>query len=272
MPPWTDDAVCLRHWDWSETSQTAVLLTEQHGIVRVLAKGSRRHRTPYSGGLELLARADAEVISKPSGSLSLLTAWTLREIFPAATASIEGFYASLYLADLVANMLAEADPYPEVFRGVVSALRELQDHLHPALVRAQWTLVVACGFKPRMPAETESGQISRDRSAARMPGAQDERPWFDPTHGVFELGRPGTAHASWRVRRATLATLESLDHHGAHGWDHTRCNPRGILGASRFLAAYCRYLVGKEIPTFRPVYGDLDPMPHSPSSVPRSER
>lgn len=49
MPPVSDDAVCIRHWDWSETSQTVSLFTRGHGLVRALAKGSKRPKSPYSG-------------------------------------------------------------------------------------------------------------------------------------------------------------------------------------------------------------------------------
>ena len=37
-----DNAFCLRRWDFSETSQTASLLTRDHGVLRGLAKGAKR--------------------------------------------------------------------------------------------------------------------------------------------------------------------------------------------------------------------------------------
>jgi len=40
VPSITDDAVVLRVWDFSETSQTVALLTRARGSVRGLAKGS----------------------------------------------------------------------------------------------------------------------------------------------------------------------------------------------------------------------------------------
>ena len=37
-----DIAICVRHWDWSETSQTVSILCREHGLVRAVVKGARR--------------------------------------------------------------------------------------------------------------------------------------------------------------------------------------------------------------------------------------
>ena len=47
-----DTAICLRCWDFSETSQTVSLLTREPGIIRGLAKGSRRDKGCFSGGFD----------------------------------------------------------------------------------------------------------------------------------------------------------------------------------------------------------------------------
>ncbi|HAC09503.1 MAG TPA: DNA repair protein RecO, partial [Phycisphaerales bacterium] len=53
MPTIRDEAVCVRHWDFSETSQTVSLFLRDHGLVRGLAKGARRERGSFSGGFDL---------------------------------------------------------------------------------------------------------------------------------------------------------------------------------------------------------------------------
>ena len=56
MPTITDQAIVIRRWDFSETSQTVSLFTRDHGIVRGLAKGAKREKGDFSGGLDLLTR------------------------------------------------------------------------------------------------------------------------------------------------------------------------------------------------------------------------
>ena len=46
-----DTAICIRRWDFSETSQTVSLLTREHGILRGLAKGAKREKGTFSGEL-----------------------------------------------------------------------------------------------------------------------------------------------------------------------------------------------------------------------------
>ena len=53
VPRLTDNAICIRDLDWSESSQVVVLLTEAHGKVRGLAKGSRRNSPLTLRGLAL---------------------------------------------------------------------------------------------------------------------------------------------------------------------------------------------------------------------------
>ncbi|MCH7602254.1 MAG: recombination protein O N-terminal domain-containing protein, partial [Planctomycetes bacterium] len=54
MPTISDYAICIRRWDFSETSQTVSLFTRESGIIRGLAKGAKREKGNFSGGFDLL--------------------------------------------------------------------------------------------------------------------------------------------------------------------------------------------------------------------------
>ena len=53
-----DQGVCIRQWDFSETSQTVSLFGRSLGVVRGLAKGARRERGAFDGGVDLLSRGE----------------------------------------------------------------------------------------------------------------------------------------------------------------------------------------------------------------------
>ena len=59
--PTTDQAVCIRTSDYSETSQVVVLLTRQGGVVRLLAKGSKRPKSSSGGRVDLFAEGQGVV-------------------------------------------------------------------------------------------------------------------------------------------------------------------------------------------------------------------
>ena len=77
-----DQALCIRHWDWSETSQTVVLFTKTNGILRGLAKGSKRDKGKFSGGFDVLSQGEIGFLLKRDSELATLTEWDVCETFP----------------------------------------------------------------------------------------------------------------------------------------------------------------------------------------------
>src|ERR1051325_8908634 len=66
----TDDAVCLRVTDFSETSQIVGLFTRRHGLVPMIAKGAKRQtkKNSMSGPLDLLTSGEVVFVpAKESG-------------------------------------------------------------------------------------------------------------------------------------------------------------------------------------------------------------
>src|SRR6201986_453393 len=95
-----DRCICLRKFEYSETSQILWLFSRAHGIVRVIAKGA--HRTTkagaskFGGGIDLLDLADAVFIHDAQRELATLTAWGLREGHLGLRRSLRGIYLGLY--------------------------------------------------------------------------------------------------------------------------------------------------------------------------------
>ena len=66
-------ALVLRTVEVFETSLVVTLFTRELGKVSVLAKGARRLKSPFQGGLDLLGVSDIVMLHKASESLDLLT-------------------------------------------------------------------------------------------------------------------------------------------------------------------------------------------------------
>src|SRR3954447_11015522 len=62
----TDDGICLRVTDFSETSQIVGMFTRRHGMVPLIAKGAKRasKKNVMSGPLDLLT--SGEVVFVPA--------------------------------------------------------------------------------------------------------------------------------------------------------------------------------------------------------------
>ncbi len=257
MPTIIDEAVCVRHWDWSETSQTVSLLTREHGMLRGIAKGSKRERGRFSGGIDLLTRGQIVAIVKPGRELSTLTDWDLHQTFRALRDRIEANRAAFYMAELVCRMVSDADPHPRVFDAFTGALGTLGGPMSipRSLAAFQWILLDECGFRPRL-------RLAHHATESEVPVVS-----FDPRAGGVVAGRP---NGSWAVRRSTLAFLEQLDPDADNGTEVEATEPPEGSAASdvadserraaRLLAAVIRDLLGTEPITLRAVFGEL-PVP-----------
>ncbi|MBT8484774.1 MAG: DNA repair protein RecO [Phycisphaerales bacterium] len=242
MPPLTDQALCLRHWDFSETSQTVSLLTREHGVLRGLAKGARRERGRFSGGIEVLTRGQVVAFVKPGRELANLSEWHLEETFRALRERLTANRVGLLMADLLHHMLTDSDPHPALFDAAVSALRRLKTpgNEAPALLQLQWVLLVETGYRPELDRDVETGD--------RLPdGVEPLR--FNPRRGGLVAS---SDPEGWGVRRATVDLLRRV----AAGEGTAEAEPATVTRANRLLAAYCRELLGTELPSFGWAFDD----------------
>ena len=236
MPPVHDEAICIRQWDWSETSQTVSLFCRQLGVLRALAKGARRPKAPYSGGIEVLTRGRAGVIVKPQAEMALLTEWDLLEQFPALRRALPAHYAGLYMAELVHHAVHDHDPHPALYDAMLAGLRSLEDDtsLQVALLNFQWAVLVETGYRPHVTGDVRTGTDLAEAGAYR----------FSPSlGGLLPDGAPeGKQASSWRVRAETVALLRRLPlDAGEVGLQRA-----AVVRAARLLAAYLRYVLGRE--------------------------
>ncbi|MEM7626355.1 MAG: DNA repair protein RecO [Planctomycetota bacterium] len=253
MPRFKDQAICIRDLDWSETSQVVVLLTEQHGKLRGLAKGSRRQSPSsvqrFSGGIELLTAGQVIATTRPSSELAAITEWDLQDDYFPLRRDLRGQRVAMYAADVCSAMLADADPHPGAF-GLLRTLLETlcrpggalgaawDAEVEAALLRFQWGLLGDLGYRPELERDVRSGGTLKSVPAYT----------FDPVAGGLTSER---GIADWRVRRGTVDVLRAV----ASG-DAELGADGAIPGrANRLLCVYVRALLDKQLPTMEVVLG-----------------
>ncbi len=241
-----DDGICVRHWDWSETSQTVSVLTQNNGLIRGLAKGSRREKGAFSGGIELLTRGEIVGLVKPRSELVTLTAWDLQEPYRGLRGQLGSFYAGMYLADLILGLISDQDPHPRVYQQLDASLYALatdecsHNRISLTVATAQWTLLEETGTNPDLDADIRSGG----------PLANDDVVAFIPGHGGFTRD----CGDGWRVRRETLKLIRMLRtgsdmDDGVVTGDGGVCLERSI----RLLGAYIEHMTGRSFATLAPL-------------------
>ncbi len=232
MDPVVDEAVCLRQWDYSETSQTAAMFTRTLGIVRVLGKGTKRNDPRFSGGLEVGTLGEAVVHPKESG-LATLAGWDLLRTFRGARRTLGSHYAVMFALDLPRHLLSEHEPHPEAFDGLVSTLDNLEEHgWRPVIARWLWRLLDLAGYRPDVSLGPDSDG-------------------FSPELGLVRSGERGVG-VSWAIQQGTAEALVGLATGGV-------VSDEDAERAGRLLAWYACEIAGREPPTMQPLYGRYNP-------------
>jgi DNA repair protein RecO (recombination protein O) len=115
MPVYTSEALILRTYKLGEADRIVVFLTRDRGKKRGVAKGARRVRSRYVGGLEPLTRATVAYYEREQRELVRLNyVETLRS--PLAGASADALGHVGYFAELIDEWAPEAHADERLFR------------------------------------------------------------------------------------------------------------------------------------------------------------
>ena len=233
-----EQAICIRHWDFSDTSQTVGMFCRGAGIVRGIAKGARRERGAFSGGMDLLSMGEVAWIDAKGGDLCTLTAWTPTETWPALRSSARANAAAWYMLECIGRMLEPHDPHPALFDDVVEAFHTLSTGaVEAGMLRFLWSLLAETGFSPRITVP------ATDTCA------------FDPGVGCIEQ----TIDGAWTVRSSTLAAIERALRRDPS------LEPAEALRGATLLAACVRHHLqaepGTQAAFFGPIPQGMRPLP-----------
>ncbi len=260
MPTIQDHAICVRQWDWSETSQTVSLMTREHGLIRCIAKGSKREKAAFSGGLEIATMGHMVAIVKPSSDLALLTAWDLVEPMYLMRQSLERYHACMFVIDLIPNLINDHDPHPLVYDALLGSLKALgspntcttHHEIYALLAWYQWQLLEETGTRPELMADVHTGEPLDEE--AQVYGFSPILGGLiaDPKHREIR-GVPSELSDAWRVRRSTVDLLRRL-RDGADPTQIQQIPGAQLVRLGGLLAAYIRAMIGREMPSIHTLY------------------
>lgn len=144
-----EPAICLRTHDYSETSQVVHFLTRAAGVVRLLAKGTKRPKSKSGGAIDLLSEGDLVFSGAGRQALGTLMEFTETVAHLDLRRDARRLNVALYMIELVAEMLPESDPHPEVFDLLHNGLLRLGQEgapLRAVLAYFQWRLLRHAGL------------------------------------------------------------------------------------------------------------------------------
>ncbi len=161
MPPATTPAIVLHTFPYGETSKIARLLTRDHGVQSVMAKGATRPKSKFGARLQVLSQGHAQIYLKANRELQTLAEFDVVKQRQELTADVRRYAAAAALAELVMRCFP-AEPHPEVFDLVESALDHLtaaaEQDVDVVALGVLWAAIAVLGFAPRSDACARDGR------------------------------------------------------------------------------------------------------------------
>ena len=143
MNQYRDDAVVLRTYKLGESDRIAVLLTENHGKVRAVAKGVRKTRSRLGSRLEPMSRVS--VLLHKGRELDVVSQVESVDTASGLRGSLDKMTQGLAMLEAVDQMTVDREPVPHIHRMLTGAL--------DTLARDGSALVVAAFYLKLLAAE-----------------------------------------------------------------------------------------------------------------------
>jgi DNA repair protein RecO (recombination protein O) len=241
----------LRSVDYSETSQVVHFLTRGCGVVRLLAKGSKRPGSASGGAIDLLSEGDLVFITHAGEGLGTLVEFT--ETTSHADLRREGrrLNAALYMIELLCETLAEGDPHPDVFdllRGGLVRLGQADAAVAAVLAYFQWRLLRHVGLLGQLETCVACG-----RRVAGAGGSARDAHFSSLQGGLLCGGCEAAATEKFRVSRAALAGLAALK--AAEAGRRVALPPAQAEAVNRLLGYHVAQQTGRPLKMARHVIG-----------------
>ena len=144
-----DNAIVLRTYKFAEADRIVVLMTEQHGKVRTVAKGVRKATSKLGGRLEPMSHV--AVLLRQGRNLDQISQAEAVETFDPIRTDLDRLTAAVALLEAVDLVSEERQPNDRLYRMLVGALRTLSAGRAALLVPSfHLKLLAADGVGPHL--------------------------------------------------------------------------------------------------------------------------
>ncbi len=149
QPLYRDRAVVLRTYKLGESDRIIVLMTEQHGKVRAVAKGVRKTKSKFGARLEPMSHVNLLLVQ--GRELDIISQADIVETIAPLVGDLDHITHGLALLEAVDQMSLEREPNEQLYRMLVGALRTVAERSGPLVLPSfYWKLLSAEGIRPEL--------------------------------------------------------------------------------------------------------------------------
>ena len=155
-----DTAVVLRTYKLGEADRIVVLLTEEHGKIRAVAKGVRKTGSKFGARLEPMSHV--RLLLSQGRELDIVSQAESVETLAPMLVDLDHLTAGIAVLEAADQMSLDREPAPQLYRMVVGALRTIAERGGPLVVPAfYWKLLAADGLRPELDMCVRCGEATQ---------------------------------------------------------------------------------------------------------------
>ena len=156
-----DTGVVLRTYKLGEADRIVVLLTEENGKVRAVAKGVRKTMSKFGARLEPMSHV--RLLLYRGRELDIVSQAESVEPLAPLLSSLDRASQAMAVLEAVDQLALEREPNPQLYRMLVGVLRTIAERPAPLVVPAfYWKLLAAEGLRPELDACVRCGGAEPD--------------------------------------------------------------------------------------------------------------
>ena len=149
MSLYREKAVVLRSYKFAEADRIIVLLSENSGKIRAVAKGIRKTTSRVGARLEPLSHVDVQLYR--GRDLDTVRQVELIDTHTAMRVNLRQLEQGLSMVEAVDKLTPDREPVPHIYTMLSRALRALNDGSSPIIVGAfYWKLLASEGVAPTL--------------------------------------------------------------------------------------------------------------------------
>ncbi|MBU2597098.1 MAG: DNA repair protein RecO [Planctomycetes bacterium] len=147
-----DRGICIRTTDYSESSQILTFFSRDNGKIGVIAKGSRRPKSSFTGTIEICTIGDMVFSHRDNEKLGTLTEFNPTFLGLDIRKKLLALNCAYFVAEMLNLFTKELDPHPALFDEAALFLQKLQenppDKILPFLILFEFALLEQTGSQP----------------------------------------------------------------------------------------------------------------------------
>ena len=195
------EAIILRYTNYGEADRIVTLLTKEHGVCSAFARNARKSKRRFGGSLQPFNRIRVLWQTRRSGGMPQLAEVELLGAATPLLADLDALSLAAYGCELVAVLLPEQQPVPDVYQVLKSFLAHLPiaESLPVARLLLELRLLQLSGLLPHI-----------GHCASCWEPLRDEWLLFDAQRGGTLCPRCSKTKNGVAVQSATLGSVARM--------------------------------------------------------------